>query len=321
MRRVARRPRTWVAAALVLAAVLAFAPSAGAAPGKIFFTVGSPEPHIAQLWSVREDGGRLRLLRRQMPVDPEGGTAVLARDRKRILCICRQGEINSVRTDGTHLRRLDTLPRGTRYDVVTLSSTGWAFWVKGYKWIVAQKAGEKPRTIATFSGGAVIDEGVIPSPDGRRLAVVVYGPADNVESVVTIRLDGSDRTLVYQGSGLGKEIYDVAWSPDGGRLILSDGTGGEADPKGELPVHYPRLWFVAPSDGSNPAGTVLPLPEQISYPSFSPDGTRLAFTAYVGGGPRLTVAGLDGGAAHSLPGSGCRSYCEFAPRVVAWAQG
>lgn len=314
-------------AALVLVVVLVFAPSAAAAPGTLFFTVGSPTPHIAQFWSVKENGAHPELLRRRMPVDPEGGTAELARDGKRIFCVCRQGEIDSVRTDGTHLRRLGALPRGTRYDVVTLSSTGWAFWVKGYKWIIGQRAGEKPRTIATFSNGVVIDERVVPSPDGRRLAVVAYGclvpgcPTDETESVLTMRLDGSDRALVYQGTGLGKEIYDVAWSADGDRLILSDGTGGESDPKGELPVFYPRQWFLAPGDGSDPAGTVIPLPESANHPFFSPDGTRLAFTTAASGGPRLTIAGLDGTAPRLLPGIGCRSYCEFAPRVVAWTQG
>jgi Tol biopolymer transport system component len=321
VRRAATDLRTWVVAAFALAAVLAGAPAASAAPGTIFATVGSPEPGAAQLWSVREDGTRPKLLRRRMPVTPEGGAAVLARGGKRILCICRDGEINSIRTDGTHLRRLHTLPRDTRYDIVTLSSTGWAFWVKGNKWIVGQKAGAKPRRIATFSGGAVIDERVVPSPDGRRLAVAVYGPADNVESVVALRLDGSDRTLVYQGSGLGKEIYDLAWSADGSQLIFSDGTGGESDPKGELPVHYPRQTFLAPSDGSNPAGTVVPLPAFNSNPFLSPDGALLAYTAYVEGGPRLTLTGLDGTAPRLLPATGCRSYCEFAPRVVGWARG
>jgi WD40 repeat protein len=315
------------AALVLVVVVLVFAPSAAAAPGTLFFTVGSPEPHIAQLWSVKENGNRPRLLRRQMPVDPEGGTAVLARDGERIFCICRDGQVDSVRRDGSHLRRLASLPRGTRYDIVTLSPTGSAFWVKGYKWIVGQKLGGKARTIASFSGGAVIDERVVPSPDGRRLAVVAYGclvpgcPTEETESVLTMRLDGTDRTLVYQGSGLGKEIDDVAWSADGGRLILSDGTGGESDPKGELPVHYPRQWFVVPSDGANPAGTVLPLSEQIYYPFFSPDGERLVSTAPAAGGPRLTIAGLNGESPRQLPGIGCRSYCEFAPRVFAWTRG
>lgn len=266
MIRAATGARSLLAALLGLAAALVLAGAANAAAGTIYYTVGSPEPHIAQLWSVRENGQRPQLLRRRMPVDPEGGTAALSRDGKRLFCVCRQGELNAVRTDGTHLRRLGTLPRGTRYDTVTLSSSGWAFWAKGNKWVYGQKPGAKPRKLATFRGGAVIDERVVPSPNGSRLAVVVYGPADNVESVVTMRRDGSGRTLAYQGSGLGKEIYDVSWSPTGDPLILSDGTGGEADPKGELPVHYPRQWFLVPSDGSDPAGTVLPLVEQASYP-------------------------------------------------------
>ncbi len=314
-------------AALVLVVVLVFAPSAAAAPGTLFFTVGSPQPHIAQLWSVKENGAHPQLLRRRMPVDPEGGTAMLARDGERVFCICRRGEIDSVRTDGSHLRQLDDLPRGSRYDVVTLSSTGAAFWVKGYKWLIGQGLGEKPRKITAFNNGVVIDERVVPSPDGRRLAVVAYGclvpgcPTDETESVLTMGLDGGDRTLVYQSSGLGKEIHDVAWSADGGRLILSDGTGGESDPKGELPVHFPRQWFLAPADGSNPAATVITLPEYVYSPFFSPDGTRLVATTPASGGPRLTIAGLDGTAPRLLPGIGCRSYCEFAPRVIAWVPG
>jgi hypothetical protein len=317
-----------VFAALVLVVAIVFAPSAAAAtPGTLFFTVGSPTPHVAQLWSVKEDGADPQLLRRQMPVDPEGGTAALSRDGKRVFCVCRQGEIDSVRPDGTHLRRLDDLPRGTRYDIVTLSSTGAAFWVKGNKWVIGQKPRGKPRKLATFNGGVVIDERVVPSPDGRRLAVVAYGclapgcATDETESVLTMRLDGTDRRLVYQGSGLGKEIYDVAWSANGAQLILSDGTGGESDPKGELPVHYPRQWFLVPAGGTDTAGTVVGLPESVNNPFFSPEGTRLAFTTPHDGGPRLTIAGLDGADPRLLPGIGCRGYCEFSPQVVAWAQG
>jgi Tol biopolymer transport system component len=64
---------------------------------------------------------------------------------------------------------------------------------------------------------------------------------------------------------------------------------------------------------------VLPLSEQISNPFFSPDGSRLAFGAYLTGKRRLTIANFDGSAARTLSGAGCRSCCEFAPRVVGWA--
>lgn len=316
MSRAAPGPRAWVAAALVLAALLVAAP-ASAAPGTIFFTTSAPGPHVVQLWSVREDGSRPQRLRRQLPVGPEGGVAAISRDGRKVFCVCREGEVDSVRRDGSQLRRLGKLPPTTRFKVLTLGSGGEAFWVKGNKWVYGKKPEGKPRKVATFNGGVVVDERVVPSPDGRRLAVVAYGAGD-VESVLTMRRDGSERTLVYQGTGLGKEIYDVAWSPNGKQLLLSDGTGGESDPKGELPVHYPRQWFLVPSDGSNPAGALLPLLAQASNPAFSPDGTQLAFTVNWGDGPQLTIAGLDGLGPRTVPGTVCRSSCEFAPRVVGW---
>ena len=311
--------------AFVLAAGSTATP-ASAAAGTIFFTVGSPEPHIAQLWSVREDGTGLERLRRRMPVGPQGGTATLARDGRHILCLCRRGEIDSVRTDGTHLRRIGPQPTGTRYDVVALSSTGWAFWVKGYKRILTQKAGtRKQRSFtAAKARNSVVDLRVVPSPDGRRIAYAVYGcleapcPSEDVETLITADTDGTDPTVVYRGEGLAKEIWDVAWSPDGSRLIFSDGTG-EGNPKGELPVSYPRQFFVAPSDGSEPQGHLLPLPETASDPTFSPAGDRLVLSAPLDRRFALQITPLDAYSPTPLPGTACHAYCEFSSRPFAWA--
>lgn len=319
-----RTRRLAVATALCLIVALPIASAAGS--GRIFFTVGSREPHISELWSVRDGGGDAQRLRARMPVGPEGGTATLSPDGKRILCVCRREEVDSVRLDGSHLRRLGSLPRAVRYDIVTLSSTGTAFWVKGYRRIVSRRAGA--RTQRSFRGAAareaVIDERVVPSPDGSRIAYVAYGcfdpvcPDDDAETLLTADLDGGNRTAVYRSAGLGKEIWEVAWSADGSRLIFSDGTG-EGDPKGELPVSYPRRYFVAPADGSNPAGTPVVLPLNASDPFFSPDASRLVFAERTRSSVELWTAGADGSNPVTLLPTSCRDFrCEFAPRVFGW---
>jgi WD40-like Beta Propeller Repeat len=316
----------WLAAAAALCLLVALPPASAAGDGGIFFTAGAREPHVSELWSVREGGGDARRLRARMPVGPEGGTATLSRDGRRILCICRRDEVDSVRLDGTHLSRLGPLPRAVRYDIVTLSSTGRAFWVKASKRIVSQRPGARKQR--AFRGvaarDAAIDERVVPSPDGSRIAYVAYGCLDpncsdeDTETLLTADVDGGDRTVVYRGAGLGKEIWEVAWSADGSRLIFSDGTG-EGDPKGELPVHFPRRWFVAPADGSNPQGTPVDLPDEASDPFFSPDAGRLVFAERTRSAVNLVTAAADGSDPVALLPTSCRDFrCEFGPRVFGW---
>jgi hypothetical protein len=296
-----------------------------AAADTVFFTVGSPEPHIAELWSVRTDGSGLERLRRQMPVGPEGGTATLASDGRHILCLCRRDEVDSVRIDGTHLRRIGPQPAGTRYDVVTLSSTGWAFWVKDYSRIFAQQVGTRKRYsfLATNPRFTAADLTVVPSPDGRRIAYAVNGcpqancPNEDLQTLFAADLDGNNRTVVYRGGGLAKEIWDVAWSPDGSQLVFSNGTG-EGNPKGELPVSYPRQFYLAPSDGSEPQGRPLALPETASNPIFSPAADQLVLKAPTGSGFLVQTTPLETYLPVPLSGTGCRAYCEFSPRPFAW---
>ena len=318
-----RARRLVVGTALCLLLAL---PTASATAGRIFFTVSARTPHVSQLWSVGEEGGDARVLRPRLPVGPEGGVATLSRDGGRILCICRREEVDSARLDGSHLRRVGLLPRAVRYDIVTLSSTGQAFWVKANKRIVSRRAGSRRQQ--AFRGvaapEAVLDERVVPSPDGRRIAYVAYGcldaicPGEDIQTLLTANADGSDRTVVFRSSGLAKEIWEVAWSPDGSRLIFSDGTG-EGDPKGELPVSYPREYFVAPADGSNPAGTPVVLSLNASDPFFSPDATRLVFSERTRSSVELWTAAADGSNPASLVPTSCRDFrCEFAPRVFGW---
>lgn len=313
-----------VAAALALLALLGLTASA-AAKRTVYFTRSGPTPGLSQIWSVETTGGKARLVRRRMPNGPQGGIVAISRDGRRIFCICRQDEVGSVRTDGTGLRRVGPLPRAVRYDNVTLGPDGRAYWVKAFTKVISLAPGaRKPRAFrAVRDREAVVDERVVASPDGRRIAFVVYGclvpdcTDEDLETLLTADVGGGERTVVYQSTGLGKEIGEVAWSADGRRLVFADGTG-EGDPKGELPVFFPQQYLVAPADGSNPAGTPVTISEEGFNPFFSPQGERLAFTFWARPEFALGTAPV-GGEGVPLTATSCRyPACEFPPRVFAW---
>ena len=313
------------AVALALLVALALAASAAAEP-TVYFTRSGPVPGSSQIWSVPAAGGKAHLVRRRMPNGPQGGIVALSRDGRRIFCVCRQDEVGSIQTDGSRLRRVGTLPRAVRYDNVTLGPDGRAYWVKGFTKVFSLAPGaKKPQVFrAVKSTDAVVDERIVPSPDGRRIAYVTYGclvpncADDDIETIFTARIDNTDRTVVYFSTGEGKEIQEVAWSADGSRLIFADGTG-EGDPKGELPVFFPTQYLVAPADGSNPAGTAVTLPEEGFNPFFSPQGDRLAFTFWTRPNFALGTAPVAGGENAPLTRTSCRyPACEFPPRAFAW---
>ncbi len=306
--------------------LLLSSPAAAAGKQTVYFTRSGPIPGSSQIWSVSAPGGKAHLLRRRMPNGPQGGIVALSHDGRRIFCVCRQDEVGSVQSDGTHLHRVGTLPQAVRYDNVTLGPDGRAFWVKGFtKAYSLAPGGRKPTVFrAVRASESVVDERIVPSPDGRRIAFIIYGclvsncADDDLETLFSARIDGSHRTVVYQSTGEGKEIQEVAWSADGSKLIFADGTG-EGDPKGELPVFFPTQYLVAPADGSNPAGTLVTLPEEGFNPLFSPQGEQLAFTYWTRPNFALGTVPVAGGENAPLTRTNCRyPACEFPPRVFAW---
>jgi Tol biopolymer transport system component len=123
------------------------------------------------------------------------------------------------------------------------------------------------------------------SPDGSELAYSVHerwvGPGDiDTASVHKIRLDGSGHTVLLTPSALGPEyvvLFQPAWSPDGQSIAFTaewyadDGVG--------------EIW-VMDAHGSNPRmleGTGpgdawdRPYTSNGMFPSWSPDGSRIAF--------------------------------------------
>jgi Tol biopolymer transport system component len=126
------------------------------------------------------------------------------------------------------------------------------------------------------------------SPDGRYIATVQGGP--NEFEVRIIDADGSGFHVLSKEAS---PVYDADWSPDGSRIAYAD----DEEPSGGTGA-LDQIW-VAPADGSSP-GNQVPMPAGWIVPhnpSFSPDGTRVAFDARPEGGAgheQILVGPADG---------------------------
>jgi Tol biopolymer transport system component len=162
-------------------------------------------------------------------------------------------------------------------------------WATTERWISMEtraRLGGVPRLIiilatigllAALAAGAYVTGSDGPARNGR-IAFVYQN------DIYTVEPDGTDRQLLAEGAGTG-----VAWSPDGTRLAYWSGRDSGA-------------WklTVVDADGSNPRvvasgdasiGGVVGSWE----PAWSPDGSKLAFTArLVGGAPTACVDSSDG---------------------------
>ena len=148
-------------------------------------------------------------------------------------------------------------------------------------------------------------QGIEPSwsPDGKRIAFKHTDPCCSTSTLWLMGADGSDPHELPGSPTATSSAYDyglwrAAWSPTGQQLaLLASGRGGAVSA-------YPHDVYVVGSDGSGSLDVTNSLDDE-SWPSWSPEGTRIAFVRLSPEGDnvgRFVVSGPDGSGPGTLIG-------------------
>ena len=159
------------------------------------------------------------------------------------------------------------------------------------------------------------------SPDGTRIAYLAiwWVPGERVGRVGlrVMTADGATVDEVYNGA-VGAVFHPPSWSPDGKRLAFVTINGGALgvawgdDPSLEFTGYVIRTVAADGSDGKTLTPTV-------SGPSWSPDGSRIAFAKPDGNGVALFTMAADGSDLRRV--APIEHWFEYGPRSASRAVG
>jgi Tol biopolymer transport system component len=233
------------------------------------------------IWVANPDGTRRRNLTHDAAEDTDPAWSP---DRRRIVYAsstpshCQESgcrfDLYAIGRDGRHRVRLTSTPQderepdwspdGTRIAYTRSVGAGGVFRERSQFGIWVMRADGSGQRQLTDDGGFAPDW----APDATR---ILYIGGDY--RLHTINADGSGRRRI----GNAGPIRSARWSPDGARIALS---------------MRDAVWVVN-ADGSSGLRQIR---QSAAYPSWTPDGRHLVFTAYGSGdtGPGLHQIDLDG---------------------------
>ena len=132
------------------------------------------------------------------------------------------------------------------------------------------------------------------SPDGTRIAF--DSDRDGDFEIYVMNADGSGVVPLTHNDALD---WAPQWSPDGTRIVFESDHEGYADTDSGL--HYPLDVMVMNADGSG----LRPVNQHTAYDSggsWSPDGTRIAFSSDRDGDSEIFIIDVDGSSTGGRPG-------------------
>jgi Tol biopolymer transport system component len=223
------------------------------------------------IWVANPDGTGRRNLTRDAAEDTDPAWSP---DRRRIVYAsspspcqgpgCQQ-DLYTIGRDGRHRVRLTSTPQDEREPDWSPDGTRIAYtrWNRGHSAIWVMRADGSGQRQLTGDDGFAPDW----APDATR---ILYIGGDY--QLHTINADGSGRRRI----GNVGPIRSARWSPDGARIALT---------------RRDAIWIVN-ADGSG----LHKIRQSAAYPSWTPDGGHLVFTAYGSGssGPELHQIDIDG---------------------------
>jgi TolB protein len=170
------------------------------------------------------------------------------------------------------------------------------------------------RQIRPLKAGAPAPGGIFTvAPNGKDVTRVTTGDDDdpgfspNGKRIVFTRYDGKRGLyrIKADGSGLkrlttNRSDDNAAFSPDGERIVFARGEYGPLK-RGMAPVG-PDIWVMRADGTHERALTSNPAPDD--YPTFSPNGNKIAFDSERGDNADIYVMRADGTREHALTKGG-----------------
>jgi WD40-like Beta Propeller Repeat len=304
----------------------------------IFFDGELLDRGPSSIWRIKPNGRNLRLL------DRAGRRAVPSANGRKVYFLTpknRGSVISVMRPDGSHRKKLGGKTPRTAFagfgTFQVLSQRGRLAYFDdphpsgdpgGETVKVVNAEGSGRRTLYEIPTNSLLTALAI-SANGRRIAVAetsFAGLTQNAPHLRVINSDGSGLRTIYTGAAR-QMITGLAFSPDGDRIAAS---AYAQTATGE--ITNPEL-LVMDGEGSDLQRIAYPDPVEIgAAPTFSPSGTRLAFTGYFEiADPRprpsdfgeIFTIGVNGQGLSQITGPDRPGLCDFCAgidRASSWGR-